>query len=99
VGSPEPCLLRVAEADHVSAMARRLRPTRPSKERIPGSPPSAAPCPVACSQSFRTRGSAALVPSCRIGVMSIEAIEIVNGDFEGKEEAMAALRKPKGLGQ
>jgi hypothetical protein len=55
--------------------------------------------PVDCSQSLGTRGSAALVPSCRIGVMSIEAIEVVNGKVEGKEGAMAALRKPKGLGQ
>ena len=29
----------------------------------------------------------------------IEVVETVNGKVEGKEEAMAALRKPKGQGQ
>ena len=40
---PEPCLLRVAEAGNLNAVARTMRVTRPSKERVPGRTPPAPP--------------------------------------------------------
>ena len=63
--------------------------------------------PLACPASAHTGHTAYALtaassrsdPPGRLATAIVEAVETVHGTIEGKEGLMAALRKPKGLGQ